>query len=87
MCMEFTERNSANVLSFLCLHPSFTGTSVRHSGAGVEVVAGAVVEAPLGLDALYVIQAGDLDEALAIAKRVPPPWDALEVRPLLSETA
>jgi len=83
---EFTERNSANVLSHLRLRPALTATSVRRAGAGVQVADGVIIEAPESLDELYVIQACDLDEALAIAKRIPPPWSAVEVRPLWSET-
>ncbi|MDQ6933747.1 MAG: YciI family protein [Actinomycetota bacterium] len=84
---ELAQDMSGNVLSCVHLRPSFTATSVRHSTAGVEVADGTVIEAEESLSGIYIIQALNLDEALAIAKQVPPPWSAVEVRPLCSETA
>ncbi|MDQ6686382.1 MAG: hypothetical protein M3Z50_02015 [Actinomycetota bacterium] len=60
-----------------------TGVSCMHA----EFTDGAVIEAAEGVRGIYTIQALNLDEALAIANQVPPPWRAVEVHPLWSETA
>jgi hypothetical protein len=65
------------------LHPSSTATSIRPgAGGGVTVTDGAFAETKEVIGGYYVIEADDLDEALAIAKQVPAPFGGVEVRPV-----
>jgi len=65
------------------LEPVETATSVRSDGrGGFTVTDGAFAESKEVLGGYYVIEAADLDEALAIAKEVPAPGGGVEVRPI-----
>jgi hypothetical protein len=65
------------------LQPSATATSVRRDASGrVTVTDGAFAETKEALGGYYVIEADDLDEALAVAKQVPAPFGGVEVRPV-----
>jgi hypothetical protein len=69
------------------LHPTSTATTVRVKGArGGDVVTtdGPFAESKEALTGFYIVEAEDLDGALAIAARCPGAWDgAVEVRPVL----
>jgi hypothetical protein len=61
-----------------------TATTVRTSGGKKAVHDGPFAEAKEQLGGFYLIDATDLDEAIAIAKKVPVLQDgAIEIRPLL----
>jgi hypothetical protein len=62
------------------LQPTATATTIRD---GV-VSDGPFAETKEALGGYYVIEAEDLDHALAIAKEVPAPFGGVEVRPLMS---
>lgn len=65
------------------LHPTDTATSIRKDATGGFVVTdGPFVETKEALGGYYVIEAGDLDEAIEIAKQIPAPAGGVEVRPL-----
>ena len=70
------------------LHPTSTATTVRVTGArGGDVVTtdGPYAESKEALTGFYLVEAPDLDAALAIAADCPGAWDgAVEVRPVLS---
>jgi hypothetical protein len=77
------ERRAGALRGGAALEPSTTATSVRPDGAGGSVITDApFAEAKEALGGYYVIQAADLDEALAIAKEVPAPFGGVEVRPI-----
>ena len=61
------------------LQPTATATTIRD---GV-VSDGPFAETKEALGGYYVIEAEDLDAALAIAKDVPAPFGGVEVRPLM----
>ena len=63
------------------LQPTATATSIR--AAGGEVTDGPFVETKEALGGYYLIEAKDLDEAIAIAKQVPAPFGGVEVRPVM----
>ena len=66
------------------LQPSTTATTVRVDGSG-EVVAtdGPFAETKEQLGGFYVVEAGDLDEAIAIASKIPSASrGSIEVRPV-----
>ena len=81
--MEFGERNAAAILGGNALQPTGTATSVRpDSSGGFAVTDGAFAETKEALGGYYLIEAADLDEALAVAKQIPMPSGGVEVRPI-----
>lgn len=82
--MTFGESNKAAIRGGAALQPTATATSIRQDDAGNSTVTdGPFVETKEALGGYYVIEAADLDEALAIAKQVPAKFGGVEVRPLL----
>jgi len=80
----FGEKNAAAVQGGNALQPTSTATTVRSDGAGgFTVTDGPFVETKEALGGYYVVEAADLDEAIALAKQVPAPFGALEVRPIM----
>ena len=61
------------------LQPTATATSVRDD----IVTDGPFVETKEALGGYYLIEASDLDQALAIAKACPAPYGGVEVRPIM----
>jgi len=79
---DFTERNAAALRGGNALQPTPTATSVRTDAAGhATVTDGAFAETKEALGGYYVVEAADLDEALALARQVPAPFGGVEVRP------
>ena len=67
------------------LDGSTTATSIRSDGDGGFVVTdGTFAETKEVMGGYYIIEAADLDEALAIAKQVPSPMGGVEVRPIIN---
>jgi hypothetical protein len=60
------------------LQPTSTATTIRD---GV-VTDGPFIETKEALGGYYLIEADDLDQALAVAKEVPAPFGGVEVRPI-----
>ena len=80
---EFGERNGASLRGGNALQPTTTATSLRRDATGKLVVTdGPFAETKEALGGYYLIEAADLDEALAVAKQVPAPAGGLEVRPI-----
>jgi hypothetical protein len=66
------------------LHPVATATSVRVRDGKRVITDGPFAETREQLGGYYLIEAGDLDEALAIAERIPPAkFGTVEVRPVM----
>lgn len=66
------------------LHPTAAATSVRVRDGKRMVVDGPFAETREQLGGYFLIEAADLDEALAIAARIPGArWGTVEVRPVL----
>ena len=77
--IAFAENNGPALRGGNALTPTDTATTIRDSG----VTDGPFLETKEGLGGYYLIEATDLDEALAIAKQVPyPAGGGLEVRPI-----
>jgi hypothetical protein len=77
----FGQKNSAILRGGNALQPPSTATSIRKSPSGGYTV----TDGPFGgtrqaLAGYYIIDVGDLDEALAVAKQVPAPTGGVEVR-------
>ena len=80
---EFGERNASALRGGNALQPTSTATSLRRDSSGTFTVTdGAFAETKEALGGYYLIEAADLDEALALAKQVPAPFGGVEVRPI-----
>jgi hypothetical protein len=70
------------------LYPTSTATTVRVTGGkGGEVLTsdGPYAETKEALTGFYLLECGDLDEAVAVAAKIPAAWHgAIEVRPVLN---
>jgi hypothetical protein len=75
----FGEKFASAIKGGKALQPTTTATSVR-DGA---ITDGAFAETKEALGGYYVIEAADLDEAMAIAKEVPARFGGVEVRPVM----
>jgi hypothetical protein len=65
------------------LQPTRTATTIRVRDGKTLVTDGPYAETKEQLAGYYVIDARDLDDAIAIAARIPPArWGAVEVRPV-----
>jgi hypothetical protein len=81
--MEFGERNAASLRGGNALQATATATSLRgDSSGGFVVTDGAFAETKEALGGYYLVEAADLDEALALAKQIPAPNGGVEVRPI-----
>jgi hypothetical protein len=84
---EFGEAAAAVIRGGAALYPTATATTVRVTGGkGGDVLAtdGPYAETKEALTGFYILEAADLDEAIAVAARIPAAWDgAVEVRPVL----
>jgi hypothetical protein len=80
---SFQERAGEAVGPNEALDRTTTATSIRSDGnGGFMVTDGAFAETKEALCGVYFIEAGDLDEAIAMAKQVPAPNGGVEVRPI-----
>jgi len=75
------EKHGAKILGGEALQPTTTATSVR---GGSEVTDGPFVETKEALGGYYMIDAPDLDTALAVAKLSPARFGGVEVRPVMT---
>jgi hypothetical protein len=65
------------------LQPTRTATTVRVRDGKTLVTDGPFAETKEQLAGFYLVDARDLDDAIAIAARIPPAgWGAVEVRPV-----
>lgn len=86
---EFNRANRSAILGGNALQPTATATSIRRDDeaeGGFAVTDGAFAETKEALGGFYLIEAADLDEAVAIAKQVPAPRGGVEVRPIMVTT-
>ncbi|MFY9618851.1 MAG: YciI family protein [Pyrinomonadaceae bacterium] len=66
------------------LHSVATATSVRMRDGKRVVTDGPFAETREQLGGYYIVEASDLDEAMAIAERIPPArYGTIEIRPLM----
>jgi hypothetical protein len=81
---EFGTKNASVLAGGNALQPVSTATTVRPDGAGgFTITDGPFVETKEALGGYYLIEAADLDEAIATAKQVPTRFGGLEVRPIM----
>jgi len=80
---RFGERHGAAIRGGNALQPSDTATTVRGDGAGgFTITDGAFAETKEALGGYYLLEAADLDEAIAMAKEIPARGGGVEVRPV-----
>jgi hypothetical protein len=81
---KFGQNNAAAIAGGNALQPTTTATSIRPDGTdGFTVTDGPFVETKEALGGYYVVEASDLDEAIALAKQIPVVSGGLEVRPIM----
>ena len=76
----FGEKYAAVLRGGNALQPQSTATTIRD---GV-VTDGPFIETKEALGGYYLIEADDLDQALAVAKDCPAPFGGVEVRPVMT---
>jgi hypothetical protein len=82
--MVFGEANSEVLRGGNALQPTSTATSIRKNESGeFSVTDGPFAETKEALGGYYLIEAPDLDGAIAIAKQVPAELGGVEVRPIM----
>jgi hypothetical protein len=81
--MKFGEKHGSSLRGGAELESATTATSIRTNESGKTVTTdGPFAETKEALGGYYVIEADDLDAAIAIAKDIPAPFGGLEVRPV-----
>ncbi|WP_328988467.1 YciI family protein [Kribbella sp. NBC_01245] len=84
---QFAVDNAESIRASAVLHPTSTATVVRVEGArGGNVVTtdGPYAETKEALTGYYLVDAEDLEAAVAIATELPAAWNgAVEVRPVI----
>jgi hypothetical protein len=75
------EQHGAKIVGGEALQPTTTATSVR---GGSDVTDGPFVETKEALGGYYLIEAPDLDTALAVGKLCPARFGGVEVRPVMT---
>ena len=81
--MRFGEKHGAAIRGGNALEPTSTATSARKNSKGdFDVTDGPFTETKEALGGYYLIEATDLDAALAIAKDIPSEFGGVEVRPI-----
>ncbi len=80
----FGDANGSAIRGGNALEPTSTATSIRRTDAGDDLVVtdGPFAETKEVLGGYYLIEAADLDAAIAIAKQVPARYGGVEVRPI-----
>ncbi len=80
----FGENNASVLRGGNALRPTDTATSVRKdSSGGFAITDGPFAETKEALGGYYLVEAADLDEAIAVAKQVPARFGGVEVRPVM----
>ena len=89
---EFGQAHAASIRGGAVLYPTPTATVVRVAGArGGDVVTtdGPYAETKEAFTGFYLLEADDLDAAVAIAREIPATWTggAVEIRPVIPRQA
>ncbi len=85
---EFTEdiRRSGHFVGCNRLLPPAAATTIRVRKGRISTTDGPWVETKEQLGGYYVIEAGDLDEAIRVAAKIPGAWiGCVEVRPIAED--
>ena len=81
--VEFGQTHAKNLVGGNALESTATATSIRRNDDGSQTVTdGPFAETKEALGGYYLVEAADLDQAIAIAKDIPTPFGGVEVRPV-----
>jgi hypothetical protein len=81
--IAFGERRGATIRGGNALQPASTATSIRGDGTGGSTITdGPFAETKEALGGYYLLEAADLDEAIALAQEIPAAFGGVEVRPI-----
>lgn len=81
----FAEKHGAAIVGGNALQPTAAATSIRSDGAdGYTITDGPFLESKEALGGYYLVEAADLDEAIAIGKDCPARFGGVEVRPVMT---
>jgi hypothetical protein len=83
---EFNAQAADVIRGGAALYPTSTATTVRVAAKGGDPIVsdGPYADTKEALTGFFILEAADLDEAIALAARIPAAWDgAVEVRPIL----
>ena len=81
--IRFAENHGPSLRGGNALQASETATTIRSDGSGgFTITDGVFAETKEALGGYYVVEAADLDEAIAVAKGIPMPSGGVEVRPI-----
>jgi hypothetical protein len=81
---QFAEIAGDKLVGGNALEQTTTATSIRKKDGGEYTVTdGPFAETKEALGGYYLIEAADLDEAIALAKQVPARFGGVEVRPVM----
>jgi hypothetical protein len=81
---EFAAKHGASLRSGNALQPVASATSIRKDASGSPAITdGPFAETKEALGGYYLIEADDLDQAIAIARDVPALFGGVEVRPIM----
>ena len=81
---QFGTANAAAIQGGNALQPTGTATAIRHDSSGeVTVTDGPFAETKEALGGYYLIEAADLDDAIAVARQIPVISGGVEVRPIM----
>jgi len=80
---RFAQQLGERMVAGNALQPTGTATTIR----GDVVTDGPFVETKEALGGYYLIEAKDLDEAIAFGKLCPAPYGGVEVRPIMDTSA
>lgn len=84
---EFAQGAAAVIRGGHALYPTATATTVRVAGGkGGDMITsdGPYAETKEALTGFYLLECADLDEAVAVAAKMPAAWNgAVEVRPVI----
>ena len=81
---EFGTTHGAKLAGGNALQGVDTATSIRTDASGAFTVTdGPFLETKEALGGYYLVEAKDLDEAIAMAKDIPAPGGGVEVRPVM----
>ena len=79
----FGDKHGSSIRGGNALQPAGTATSIRGDGAGgFTITDGAFAETKEALGGYYLLEAADLDEAIALAREIPAAFGGVEVRPV-----
>jgi hypothetical protein len=82
---EFSGNNAGALRGGNALQPTSTATSIRTDpSGGLTVTDGPFAETKEALGGYYMIEADNLDDAIAVAKQVPARFGGVEVRPVMT---